>query len=83
MEYKTGDRVEILIGHQYWRVEKMVDGQLVRLKELEVIDMSPQLVGETATILYGEITQEREIYALNVDGHGHISWFGLNQIKII
>ena len=75
MKYKTGDRVEIInYGHPgWWRI----DGKV------HVSDLRPELVGCKATVIGGVTTQKKQSYKLDIDGHGHIAWFGLKQLKLI
>ena len=77
MEYKTGDRVEIInYGHAIWQRMEGTDKPVW-------IDLQPQLVGRRATVLYGEMHQAIEKYSLDIDGSGKISWFSLKQLKLI
>lgn len=65
---KTGDRVEILVGHPYWRNG---DNGVVR------DDLRPEYVGKKATI--SKINKDS--YGLDIDGIGKVSWFKTWQIK--
>ena len=77
MEYKNGDRVEIInYGHQVWRTIEGSD-------KVAVYDLRPERVGKSATIVRGTLTQNRESYCLDIDDVGEVSWFGLKQLKRI
>lgn len=79
MEYKTGDRVEIInYGHAIWNI---VEGSV---SEMEYTDIQPQLVGKKATIFECAESQPGwERYSLDIDNYGYIAWFGLKQLKRI
>ncbi len=78
MEYKTGDRVEIInYGHAIWQ-------RMEGTNKPVWIDLQPQLVGKKATI--SECIESQpgyEQYSLDIDNYGYIAWFGLDQLKLI
>lgn len=76
MEYKIGDRVEIInYGSMYWAWEG---------KEKIQKDLNPELVGMKAVVTACSESQPGfEKYALDVDGHHKVAWFGLKQLKRI
>jgi|DEB0MinimDraft_10_1074344.scaffolds.fasta_scaffold272677_2 hypothetical protein len=84
MKYKTGDRVEIIIGHPVWYWDGDIpegSKEVIDSNGLKWIDIAAELVSLHATVILGTITQGIEMYSLDVDGRGKISWFGLSQIK--
>ena len=78
MQYKKGDRVEIInYGAPVWRRVKGT-------ARSEWIDTQPQLVGKKATI--SKCTESQpgyEKYSLDIDDYGYIAWIGLKQLKLI
>ena len=79
-KYKVGDQVEIInYGHKMWRNEKMVDGEIIQLKETEWFDMFPEKVGLVGIIIEAHETQNRDMYSL----YGIGAWYYNDNLKLI
>lgn len=75
-KYNQGDLVEVMLGHPVVMWENDVHVQK---------DISPTLVGKIAVVkgsykdIYG--CGSDEMYELDIDGHGTMSWFAPSQLK--
>ena len=82
-KYKVGDKVRIVnYGHKVWMYQKMVDGKIIELDEVEWYDMCPERVGMLATIRKVTVTQGIDKYGLTTE-LGNISWFHNNQLELV
>lgn len=70
--FEPGDRIRIVnYGHLIWYNEGS-KGTVWR-------DMMPDYVGRKATVM----SRRKKSYNLNIDGHGSVSWFSEEQMKLL